>query len=231
MSWKNQSKCKQKLPLLFLKAERKLSGIGESLLTSLYSFCIISIRTYLPGEMILLDENWIQNLKKLFKLIKKVYSFLRSVFENILAFKTIQMSWVAKLFSHTFAVDILVFKHASHKLHLREHSFFGRGWAIKFLHGQKGGSPYFLQCSRGGGSGLAHAVSWWNNVPINTCDEVEKSRERPPSTFRFQHSLKILCSLLDNHWSSTSYNLVLQKLFKSQMYKNRWQWAVGVYSF
>ena len=46
-------------------------------------------------------------------------SVLLSVFENILAFKNTQNSWVAKsLLSHTFAVKNQVFEHASHKMHL-----------------------------------------------------------------------------------------------------------------
>ena len=92
-------------------------------------YILLHEHTHSPGEMILRDKNCIQKKKKkelhsepkmLSKLTyQKICSFLRSVFENILAFRNIQNSWVAKLLkSNTFVVKILVFKHASHKIHL-----------------------------------------------------------------------------------------------------------------
>ena len=81
-------------------------------------YTLLHQHTYLPGEIILLDKNWIQNLKKLLKLTyqKKLQLF---EIETILAFKNIQNSWLVKsLMYHTFSVKIRIFKHASHKMHL-----------------------------------------------------------------------------------------------------------------
>ena len=97
--------------------DSRLILIGESLFTSFASLAFVPL---FPTEKLNAEIFFISKFEKLFWVRYSVLiSFLRSVFKNILVFKNIRYSWVAKsLMSHTFAVKIRVFKHASHKIHL-----------------------------------------------------------------------------------------------------------------
>ena len=94
--------------------------IGKYFLTSLFAFCFISIRTLIPGEIILLDENWIQNLKTFFiltyqKNLQLYVQFLRIYWLSKI-YKTAGWQIINK--PYICCKNNWVFKLASHKMHL-----------------------------------------------------------------------------------------------------------------
>ena len=96
-------------------------GIGEYFLTSLLTSCFTSIRTYCEKWPCQIRTEFEQHLKCFSNLlIKKIRGLLRPVLDNISTFKNIQNSMMAKsLMRDTIAVKIRIFKHASHKMHLK----------------------------------------------------------------------------------------------------------------